>query len=190
MPFCKKAPKEKIVQIKQRKWAILAISVLALASPLAFAEVKIAVVDVQRAILNSEEAKRLLVQIQEEFKTDENKISSIQSNAAALLERMRKDADVISEDEQRRMQQEIESYNNDFVYERQKLQKAINTRQTELFSGTEAKIQQAIEELVLKNDYDLVMPRGAALYVGDLYDITRKVTEKLNEMDKASKPKS
>jgi Skp family chaperone for outer membrane proteins len=26
------------------------------------------------------------------------------------------------------------------------------------------------------------MPRQAALYAGDLYDITRKVTEKLNEM--------
>ncbi|MCZ6502583.1 MAG: OmpH family outer membrane protein [Gammaproteobacteria bacterium] len=178
------------MQIKQRIWAVLAISVLATVSPIAFAEVKIAVVDVQRAILNSEEAKRLLVQIQEEFRTDENKISTIQTNAAALLERLQKDADVMSDDEKRRIQQEIESYNNDFVYERQKLQKAINTRQTELFSGTEAKIQRAIEDLVLKNDYDMILPRGAALYVGDLYDITRKVTEKLNEMDKASKPAS
>lgn len=177
------------MQIRQRIWAVLAVSVFALASPIAHAEVKIAVVDVQRAILNSEEAKRLLVQIQEEFKTDENKISTIQTNAAALLERLQKDADVMSEDEKRRVQQEIESYNNDFVYERQKLQKAINTRQTELFSGTEAKIQRAIEELVLKNDYDLILPRGAALYVGDFYDITRKVTEKLNEMDNPS-PKS
>ena len=178
------------MQTKQRIWAVLAISVFAFVSPIAFAEVKIAVVDVQRAILNSEEAKRLLVQIQEEFRTDENKISAIQANAAALLERLQKDADVMSEDEKRRIQQEIESYNNDFVYERQKLQKAINTRQTELFSGTEAKIQRAIEDLVLKNDYDMILPRGAALYVGDLYDITRKVTEKLNEMDNASKPNS
>ncbi len=178
------------MQTKQRIWAVLAISVLAFVSPIAFAEVKIAVVDVQRAILNSEEAKRLLVQIQEEFRTDENKISAIQTNAAALLERLQKDADVMSEDEKRRIQQEIESYNNDFVYERQKLQKAINTRQTELFSGTEAKIQRAIEDLVLKYDYDMILPRGAALYVGDLYDITRRVTEKLNEMDKVSKPAS
>lgn len=178
------------MQIKQRMWAAVAISVLALASPIALAEVKIAVVDVQRAILNSEEAKRLLVQIQEEFKTDDAKINTIKTNAAALLERLQKDAEVMSVDEKRRIQQEIESYNNDFVYERQKLQKAINARQTELFSGTEAKIQRAIEDLVLKNDYDLILPRGAALYVGDLYDITRKVTEKLNEMDASSRPKS
>jgi Skp family chaperone for outer membrane proteins len=52
-----------------------------------------------------------------------------------------------------------------------------------LFSGTEAKVQKAIEELVLENDYDMILPRAAALYVGDLYDITRKVTEALNELD-------
>lgn len=178
------------MQIKQRIWAVLAISVLVLASPIAIAELKLAVVDVQRAILNSEEAKKLLTQIQNEFKEDEGKISAIQTNAAALLEQLRRDDETLSEENRRSMQQKIESYNNDFVYERQKLQKAITARQTELFSGTEAKIQRAIEDLVLKNDYDLILPRNAALYVGDLYDITRKVTEKLNEMNAKSKPKS
>ena len=69
---------------------------------------------------------------------------------------------------------------------RQKLQKEISIRQAELFSGTEAKVQKAIEELVLKNDYDVILPRAAALYVGDLYDITRKITEALNNLDKPS----
>ncbi len=169
---------------KQGIAVILAICVCMLSSPVAFAEVKIAVVDVQRAILSSVEAKKLLGQIQQEFKNDEDAIKVIQRDAAALLERAQKDADVMSDAEKRRIQSEIESKNNDFVYLRQKLQKEITARQTELFSGTEAKVQKAIEELVLENDYDMILPRAAALYVGDLYDITRKVTEKLNELDK------
>lgn len=175
------------MQIKQRLLSILAVFVFAFASPVAFAEVKIAVVDVQRAILNSEEAKRLMAQIQREFKTDEDEIRKIQTDAAALLEKAQKDGDVMSETEKRRIQQEIESKNNDFVYLRQKLQKEINTRQTELFSGTEAKVQRVIEDLVLKNDYDLILPRAAALWVGKLYDITSKVTEALNALDKPAK---
>jgi outer membrane protein len=174
------------VQIKQRILAVIAICVLTLTAPLAFAEVKIAVVDVQRAILNSEEAKRLMKQIQQEFSTDEDEIRKIQTDAAALLEKAQKDADVMSDAEKRRVQSEIESKNNDFVYLRQKLQKEISIRQAELFSGTEAKVQKAIEELVLKNDYDVILPRAAALYVGDLYDITRKITEALNNLDKPS----
>jgi outer membrane protein len=171
------------VPIKQSILAILAISVLTFTSSFASAEVKIAVVDVQNAILQSEEAKRLLTQIQEEFKGEEDEIRKIQSEAAALLERMNKDADVMSDAEKRRLQQQIESMNNDFVYLRQKLQRQIEERQKELFTGIDSKIQKAIEELVLSEDYDMILPRAAALYVTDLYNITRKVTEKLNQLD-------
>ncbi len=157
--------------------------VLGFSASIVSAEVKIAVVDVQTAILNSEEAKRLLNQIQEEFAPEEEKIRGIQSNAARILERLQKDAEVMSDSEKRRLQQEIESLNNDFVYERQKLQKSIEGRQTELFSGVDQRVQKAIEELVLSEDYDMILPRQAALYVGDLYNITRKLTEKLNELD-------
>ena len=75
--------------------------------------------------------------------------------------------------------------NNDFVYHRQKLQKSIEDRQAELFAGIDEKVKRAIEALELDDDYDLIIPRQAALYVGDLYDITRKVTERLNDMDKS-----
>jgi len=167
----------------------VAALVMAFAAPAAFAEVKIAVVDVQSAILNSEEAKRLLAQIQSEFKDQEDEIRKIQSDAAALLERAQKDSDVMSDAEKRKLQQDIDSKNNDFVYLRQKLQKQIEDRQKELFAGVDQKVQRAIEELVKSEDYDLVIPRQAALYVGELYNITRKVTEKLNEFDAASRKK-
>jgi len=171
------------VHIKQPILAILAISVLALTTPVALAEVKIAVVDVQTAILQSEEAKRLMAQIQTEFKTKEDEIRAIQSEAAGMLERAQKDAEVMTESEKRKLQQQIESKNNDFVYLRQKLQREIEERQKELFTGIDAKVQKAIEDLVLEEDYDLILPRQAALYVGDLYNITRKVTERLNAID-------
>jgi outer membrane protein len=174
------------LQMKQRILANIVATMmtflLAMAAPAAFAEVKIAVVDVQAAILNSEEAKRLLKQIQEEFKSEEEQIRTIQSEAAVLYERLQKDAEVMSDAEKRRVQQQIESKNNDFVYNRQKLQRLIEERQQELFTGVDTKVQAAIEMLVKTDDYDLIMPRQAALYAGDLYDITRKVTEKLNEM--------
>ncbi len=172
------------MQIKQPVLRILATLLLAFGASSAFAEMKVAVVDVQRAILNSEEAQRLTKQIQEEFQSEEQELKDLQAEAAAMLERMQKDSDVMSDSEKRRLQQQIESKNDDFVYLRNKLQKRIESRQQELFAGTDEKVQKAIQEIVLAEDYDLIIPRQAALYVGDLYDITRKVTEKLNELDK------
>ena len=99
------------MQIKQLIRAIIltvAAAVIGLAAPNVLAEVKIAVVDVQAAILNSEEAKRLMAQIQNEFKDEEEKIRNIQSEAAVLFERLQKDAEVMSEAEKRRVQQQIE----------------------------------------------------------------------------------
>ena len=162
----------------------VAISVvMTLISSSVLAEMKIAFVDVQRAILSSEQAKKLQAQIGEEFKDEEAQIRQVSSDAAALIQRLQKDSEVMSDAEKIKLQKQIEEKENDFSYLRQKLQNKIQTRQTELFSGTEVRLQRAIEDLVMSDDYDVILPRNAALYVGDLYDITRKVTEKLNEMD-------
>jgi outer membrane protein len=172
------------VRLAKNILSIVVLGLSVIVSTIAIAEVKLAFVDVDRAVASSAAAKELLTQLQGEFSTDEDTIKSIQTDAAALLQRLQKDGEVMSEDEKRRLHQEIESLNNDFVYQRQKLQKEVAARQSELFAGTEVKVRKAIEELVLENDYDMILPRAAALYVGDLYDVTRKVTEKLNEMDK------
>ena len=86
----------------------LTLTVALVIAGTAQAEVKMAVVDVQRAILSSEEAKRLLAQIQTEFKNDEERIRTIQTEAAAMLERAQKDAEVMSDTEKRKLQQQIE----------------------------------------------------------------------------------
>jgi len=176
---------ENMVQATLKKWLMISLCLGLFGSAAAIAEVKLAFVDVDRAVASSESAQKLLQQLQQEFSADEETIKKIQTEAAALLQKMQKDSEVMSEDEKRRVQQEIESLNNDFVYQRQKLQKEVAARQQELFAGTDGKVRKAIEELVLENDYDMILPRAAALYVGDLYDITRRVTEKLNEMDRA-----
>lgn len=176
---------EKIVRVTTKKWLMVGLYFGLFASAAATAEVKLAFVDVDRAVASSESAQKLLQQLQDEFASDQETIEKIQTEATALLQKMQKDSDVMSEDEKRRVQQEIESLNNDFVYQRQKLQKEVAARQQELFAGTDVKVRNAIEELVRDNDYDMILPRATALYVGDLYDITRKVTEKLNEMDRA-----
>lgn len=165
---------------KQPILATVAIFILALAAPAVFAETKIGVVDVQSAILQSEEAKRLLKQIQDEFKDEESEIRAVQSERVALYERLQKDNEVMSASEKRRLQQQIESKTNDLTYLSQKVQRQIEARQQELFQGIDSKVQKAIEELVLEDDYDLIFHRSHVLWAGDLYDLTRKITEKLN----------
>jgi outer membrane protein len=155
-----------------------------LLSQSALAEVKLAFVDVQRAILSTEEAKRIQAQVAEEFKDEQAELRQISTDAAALMQRAQKDEEVMSADEKARISQELTDKDEEFKFRGERLQRQVNARQGELFGGMDVKLQKAIEALVLSEDYDVILPRNSALYVGDLYDITRKVTEKLNEMDK------
>lgn len=175
------------MQIKQRILTVFAMTMLAVMAPVAQAELKIAVVDVQTAILQSEEAQRLLQQLNNEFKSDRDRLNALRAEGTKIQEKFQKDSEVMSDQEKRRLQQDFESKNNDYIYEAKKLQRRMEDRQAELFAGIDAKVKKAIDELVLQDDYDLVMPRQAVHYAGELLNITRKVTEKLNQLDKKAK---
>ena len=114
-------------------------------------------------------------------------LRKIQSDAAALLERAQKNSDVMSDQEKRKLQNEIQSKNSDFEYLRNKLQKEVQERRNELFAPVDQEVQQAIEDLVRENHYDLVIPAQATLYINPVYDVTNKITEKLNKYDAAAK---
>ena len=163
---------------------VMGLLVAALMLPgISVAELKVAVIDIQRAVFSSEEAREYLAQIEEEFSQQEDEMRDLQTGVSAMQEHLQKDGEVLSDSERRRLQQDIESKTNDFVYLRQKVQRQVEDRQQELFSGMDGKVQRAVEELVRREDYDLVLHRQAVLYSGDLYDITRKLTEQLNSLD-------
>ncbi|MEX2489911.1 MAG: OmpH family outer membrane protein, partial [Pseudomonadales bacterium] len=116
------------MQIKQPILAVLATLLLVFGASSAIAETKIAVVDVQRAILNSEEAQQKMQQIQEEFSGDEQEIKQLQADASAMAERLQKDGEVMSDSERQKLQRQIQSKNEDFQYLRNRLQKRIESR--------------------------------------------------------------
>lgn len=169
--------------MKQHLTAIVTCLMMFLVTPVAFAEVKFGFVDVQLAILSTEQAKVIQAQINEEFKSEQDSIRQIQSDAAALIENLQKNAEVMSDAEKRRVSLQIEDKDNALKYEGQRLERQVTERQQELFAGIQGKLQKVIEDLVISDDYDVILPRQSALYVGDIFDITRKVTEKLNELD-------
>lgn len=167
---------------------MLAAGVLALLSMSlsmsAFAELKVAVVDVSRAVLNSEAGQKGLAEIQEEFKGEEEALQNVQKEATALLEKLKKDTEFMSDQEFNLLLQQIQAKNGEFVSRGQNLQRAVEDRRQRLIQGLNPLVRDAIEKLVLAEDYDLIIPRAIAVHYGELYDITLKLTEKMNELGK------
>ena len=164
-----------------KKLASWSLCLLALTSGAAWAELKIAVLDTERALAESDEAKVLLQQIQSELQKEQDEVRALGEEIVALQEKLQKDGEVMSATEQRKVQKDIEDKQIDYQFLVNKLQKEVNDRRQELLGQMLPKIDKVLKDLIELEGYDMIMQRGNLYYVNSKHDITRKVTEKLNE---------
>lgn len=145
------------------------------------AELKIAILDVQRAIAESEEAKKLTDGLREDLAKDEENLSQLGEDIQALRAKLEKDAEILGALEQRKIAKDIEEKTIDYEYELNKLQKASQDGLQEIYQEMAPKLDAVMKDLIELEGYDVVFQRSGLLYVNTKHDITRKVTEKLNE---------
>ena len=146
----------------------------------AFAEMKIAVVNVQRAIGDSNEAKALIAKLERDVAADQDAIKKLNSEITQMQEKFVKDGEVMSDAEKRKMQKELEDKQIEYQFLVNKLQKVVNERQQEILGQMAPKLDAVLKDIIAKELYDLVVHRQNVLYVDSKYDITTQVTEQLN----------
>jgi outer membrane protein len=170
------------VKLSSVRRFLLAV-VLVLSAGSAYAEIKVASLDVLRAISDSEEAKNLFTTVQQELQNDQDALTALQTEIGSLREKLAKDSEILSDSEQRRLVNDIESKQADLQFQANKLRKEFNDRQQEIISQMVPKLDAVLKDLVEIEGYDFILNKNqqTVLYVNTKHDITRKVTEKLNE---------
>ena len=147
----------------------------------AHAELKVAVLDTQRALLESEEAQSLMEKAREELQKEQTDVNALGEEIQKLRDQLAKDAEVMSASAQRKAQQDIDDKRLDYQFKVNKLQKELQDRQQDLFEQLVPKLNAVLKDLVALEGYDLIMEHNSLRYVAPQRDITRRVTEKLNE---------
>lgn len=160
---------------------MMLLPVLLLAAGSAFAELKIAVVNVQRAIGESEEAKKLIAKLESDLGPDQTTVKNLGASITQLQEKFNKDGDVMSDPEKRKLQKDIEDKQIEYQFQVNKLQKVVNERQQDILQQMAPKLDAVLKDIIAKEQYDLVIHRQNVLYVDPKFDITAQVTEKLNQ---------
>lgn len=169
---------------KVLSWSLLT---LLFAAGSAAAELKIAVLDTQRALIESEEAQQLMEAAQGELEEEQNKVNALGKEIQDLQDQLQKDAEVMSPTEQRKRQKDLEDKSIDYKFMVNKLQKEVQDRRQDLLQQMAPKIDAVLQDLIELEGYDVILQRGTLLYANSKHDITRKVTEKLNEKREASR---
>jgi outer membrane protein len=159
-------------------WVFLMMALLA---PWSMAEsAKIAVVDMERALFNSEAAKASAEQFQADNKADIDKLKVIRSDVAALNEKLEKEGDIMSEEERRKQAEKINAQREEYQYYARKLQQQENNWKRGFFESKLPELEKILKGLIEEGEYDIVLQAGTVVFASPKVDLTSLLLERLN----------
>jgi len=145
------------------------------------ADMNIVVLDSVRAILECDEAKVLADAANKEMETEQNDLRSIAEEMQALNTKLQTDGEVMAATEKRKIQKDIEDMQIDLQFRSQKLQKEVQDKRQEILEALAPKFDKVLKDIIQVDQVDLILAPNALQYANSKHDITRRVTEKLNE---------
>lgn len=163
----------------------LAALMVALVVPAAaFAQGKIAVVNDLQSVMNTKAAQERFKQWQQEpsIKANAEEYEALAKKFQASRERLIKDSAIMGEEQKKQMLREQQELGSDIEHIQRKLKAAEQDFFKVLMKEFNPKYSQAINELIKEEGIGLIIPQQATVYVDSSYNITAKITEKLNQM--------
>ncbi|WP_236629770.1 OmpH family outer membrane protein [Pseudohaliea rubra] len=166
--------------------ASMTFALAALTLPaLAAAQGKIAVVNLQQAILQSDRAQQELetVRNQDDYKADKKEFDQLKKELDELVQDFQKDAAVMSPEQQLAARKKLASKQSDLEHVAGKLQSAEQETGQALLQELSPTVQEVLRELIQNEGIGLLLQRDSVIHADPGYSITAKVTDKLNQLN-------
>jgi len=169
------------------KWlaSLSLVTVLAVA-PQALAEMKLAVVDTQRAVMETEDGLRAQATLKKHFDKRQRELDDKQTQLQKEREDIEKQKDVLSkqalENRVEKWQRDMTQLQTVFVEYNKELQK----KQSELTQPILQKAMTIIRRLATQNGYDVVIDKQVVPYHRSDLDLTDRVISEYNQSGEAA----
>jgi outer membrane protein len=153
------------------------------------AEMRIAVVDLQRALNESDAGKRAKESVRGKFEKAQNELKKEREDLDKSREEVEKRAVVLKEDERRSRERELENRTLDFKRKYEDLQRDLKRTDAELTSGIVEELYGIVNDYGRQQGYTLVLESSSGLlYADKALDITDAIVKIHNGGGKGSKP--
>ena len=162
------------------RWLVALVAAAAVNFAVA-ADTKIAVVDMERALFLSDAAKVAVKEFEKANQTDIDKLKSLQEGLMAGKTRLDKEGDILSDDERRKLSNDMEQKTQEYQFYGRKLQQAEEKWKRELFNQQLPDLEKTLKELIDEGKYDVVLNSQAAIFSSPKADITKLLIERLNK---------
>ncbi|MFW6066875.1 MAG: OmpH family outer membrane protein [Myxococcota bacterium] len=151
-------------------------------APQAHAQAKIGVVDLQRAMSETEDGRRAKARLQRLFKQRQQRLNSKQAELKKMKEEIERQKDVLSRNA---LQQRLESYQEAFVQLQTvyvEYQRELAKKEAELTKSILEKMQQILRRIGQAKGYQLIVEvnEGGVIWAPNHLDLTDEVIQRYN----------
>jgi len=165
---------------------IITLMALLTASAFTHAQGRIAVVDLEQAILQTDFAQQRIrdFEASEAFAEDRAEFDSLKGELDQLIQNFQRDQAAMSDDEKVAAQQKLASKNADLEYVAKKLQSLQQQNAQRVFQELVPAARQVLGEVIETDQIGLLLQAQSVIHADLGYNITAKITDKLNQTPK------
>jgi outer membrane protein len=142
---------------------------------------KLAYVDVQRAIQETDEGKSARNRLKSEFDQRRAQIDKKSVDLEKMQQEYEKQAPVLSDDAKRKKQEEFQKALIDARKSAGDLQEDMNRQEQAAMGSILQRLQQVVAEIAERESLSFVMDKGMLLYAPAAADITNEVVRRYND---------
>jgi outer membrane protein len=170
------------MQLQRHAVTLVAALLIASISPRIYAQVRIAVVDLQRALNETEDGRRAKARLKRLFKQRQQDLDKRQGELKTLKEDIEKNREVWSRDV---LQKRVEEYQKVFVELQQQYveyQRELAEKEAEMTSQIIARMESILRRIGQAEGYTMIVERseGGVVWVPSNLDLTDTVIQRYN----------
>ncbi|CAM4450264.1 MAG: Chaperone protein Skp [Legionellaceae bacterium] len=161
--------------------SILATIIFFTVNATAFADVKIAVIDMREVLQKAPQMSAISSDLQKQFKPREAKMVEAQKQLQAKIEKLNRDASVMNEKDRNELQNKIISEKATLSGMAASFQQDLNNEQGKSMQNLMKQIQAIVSDIGAKNKYTAILLKDATLYIDSSLNITSQVIQQLSK---------
>ena len=152
---------------------------------------KVGLVNIQEAILSTAEGKKAMAELQKKYQPRQQEVQKLQQDIQAINDQLQKQAATLSDDEQRRLNRDLEEKQKLLKRTTEDAQADFTTDRDEMFRRIGQKMVKQIDDYARQNGFSLVIgsdqvPIYYAAKEVDLTDAVVRLYDAANPSDAVS----
>ncbi len=161
-------------------------ALLALASA-AFAQTKVAVISLQRAVLESDEVQKAATTLEAKYKPRQQKIEDLQRDLQGIQQQLQAGAGKLTPSAEADLTAQGQRKQRDLQRMTDDLQSDFNAERNEILGASTKKMAEVVKKLAEDKGYDVVVDTSNTVYFKPALDVTAEALAAYNKAYPAPK---